>query len=140
MTEKLPVSTKRSFLFKLLSLLLLIFAVLGWLRFSQSIYQWYYLVAYQVKPGPLYTLISGLLIGISMSIGLVAFWMRKPWSKQYLQIAFAIIFTGWWLDYLILTRNPSAFTNWPFRLVGSLVVLGFIYGYLQMAYPRKKRE
>lgn len=140
MTEKQPVPTKRPFLFKLLSLLLLIFAVMGWLRFSQSIYQWQYLVAYKVNPGPLYTLISGLLIGISMSIALFAFWMRKPWSKQFLQITVAIIFTGWWLDYLILTRNSSAFTNWPFRLAGSLVVLGFIYGYLQMAYPRKKSE
>ncbi len=140
MTDKLSISTKRPFLFKLLSLLLFIFALMGWLRFSQSIYQWQYLVMYQVKPGPIYTLISGLLIGISMSIGLIAFWLRKLWSKKYLQITIAIIFTGWWLDYLILTRNSTAFTNWPFRLVGSVVSLGFIYGYLQMTYPKKKRE
>ena len=140
MTDKLSISTKRPFLFKLLSLLLFIFALMGWLRFSQSIYQWQYLVMYQVKPGPLYILISGLLIGISMSIGLIAFWLRKLWSKKFLQITIAIIFIGWWLDYLILTRNPAAFTNLPFRLVGSLVVLSFIYGYLQMTYPKKKRE
>lgn len=140
MTDKLSISTKRPFLFKLLSLLLFIIALMGWLRFSQSIYQWQYLIMYQVNPGPLYTLLSGLLIGISMSIGLIAFWLRKLWSKKFLQISIAIIFIGWWLDYLILTRNPSAFTNWPFRLVGSVVVLGFIYGYLQIAYPKKQRE
>jgi len=139
MTENLSISSKRSFFFKLFCLLLFIFAVFGWLRFSQSIFQWHYLVMYQVKPGPLFTLVSGLLIGVSMSIGMVAFWIRKPWSKKYLQITIALLFLGWWLDYLILTKNPTALINWPFRLIGSLVVIGFIYGYLQLAYPNKKR-
>lgn len=140
MTENKTVTLKRPFLFKLLSLILFIIALMGWLRFTQSFYQWQYLLAYQVQPGPVYSLISGLLIGVSMSIGLVAFWFRKKWSKKYLQIVIATICTGWWMDYLLLTKNSAALTNWPFRLVGTLVLLGFIYGYLKIAYPQPWRR
>lgn len=123
---------KRPFLFKLLSLILLSMALFGWLRFGQSIYQWQYLLELQIKPAPLYILLSGLLIGTSMTIGLIAFWFHLSWAQRFVQISVAAVTTLWWLDYLLLTRNQAAFINWAFRLLASLVVLGFIYGYLHL--------
>ncbi|MHB8135206.1 MAG: hypothetical protein ACYDH1_13405 [Anaerolineaceae bacterium] len=129
---------RRPFLFKLFSFILFSMAVMGGLRFFQSIYQWQYLLDYQVKPGPLYSLISGLLIAVIMSIGMVGFWLRKVWSKTYLHISIAIISIAWWLDYLLFTKNSAAFSNWPFRLLATTIVVGFLYGYLQISTQKNR--
>jgi len=129
---------KRPFLFKLLSLILLLMATYGWLRFGQSIYQWQYLLELQVSPGPLYTLVSGLLIGIGMTIALVVFWLRLDWAKRYVQISVGAAVLYWWFDYLAFTRNQAAFSTWLFRLVASLVLLGFMYGYLYLSPPQRE--
>ena len=129
---------RRPFLFKLFSFILFSMAVMGGLRFFQSIYQWQYLLDYQVKPGPLYSMISGLLIAVIMSIGMVGFWLRKVWSKTYLQISIAIISIAWWLDYLLFTKNSAAFSNWPFRLLATMIVVGFLYGYLQISTQKNR--
>ncbi len=130
---------KRPFLFKLLSVILLLLAAYGWLRFGQSIYQWQYLLELQVSPGPVYTLISGLLIGTGLTIALAAFWLRRAWAKRYVQISVGMAAIYWWFDYLVFTRNQAAFSNWPFRLLASLVVLGFVYSYLYL-YSSPKRK
>jgi len=129
---------RRPFLFKLFSFILLSMAVMGVLRFIQSIYQWQFLLNYQVKPGPLYSLISGLLIAVIMSFGLVGFWMRKEWSKTYLQFSIAITSIAWWLDYLLFTKNSAAFSNWPFRLLATTIVVGFLYGYLHISTQKRQ--
>ena len=132
MPANLLTSQKRPFLFKLLSLILLLMAAYGWLRFGQSIYQWQYLRELQVSPGPVYTLISGFLIGIGLTIALTAFWLRQTWAKRYVQISVGMAAIYWWFDFLAFTRNQAAFSNWPFRLLASLVMLAFVYSYLHL--------
>lgn len=130
---------KRPFLFKLLSLILLMMALYGWLRFSQSIYQWQCLSDLGVYPTPLYILLSGLIIGSGMTVALASFWFHLAWSQRYVQISVGASALYWWLDYLLLTRNQAAFSNWMFRLAASIVVLGFIYGYVHLYYSRNRQ-
>ena len=59
MEENPKTIKKRPFLFKVLALTLLIISITGWLRFTQSLYQWQFLVEYKIQPGPLYIAISG---------------------------------------------------------------------------------
>lgn len=120
--------------------ILLLICAIGWMRFAQSIYQWQYLKLFNVSPPPAYSLASGLLVGLGMGIGLAAFWLRKRWSKRYLQVTLAAAGILWWLDFLLFTRNEAAFSNWPFRMVGTLVVFGFLFGYLQMLWPEQRKE
>lgn len=133
------VVNKRPFLFKLLSLILLFMAAYGWLRFGQSIYQWQYLLEFGVQPAPLYILLSGLIIGIGLTIALVAYWFHFAWAQRYVQISAGAAALYWWLDYLLLTSNQTAFSNWVFRLAASIVVLGFIYGYLHLYYSPNRQ-
>jgi hypothetical protein len=124
---------KRPFLFKVLAFSLLLISLTGWLRFTQSLYQWQFLVAYGIQPGPLYIAISGCIIGLTAGLGLVVFWLRIPWSKLYIQISLILLTIGWWSDYLLFTQNNNAFSNLPFRLVGNFIYLGFVFLYIQYA-------
>ncbi len=124
---------KRPFLFKVLAFTLLIISLTGWLRLTQSLYQWQYLMKYEILPGPLYIAISGCLIGLVAGLGVVAFWLRLQWAKTYLQVSLVLLTVGWWLDYVLFTHNSTAFTSLPFRVVITIVYLGFIFLYLQYA-------
>lgn len=123
---------KRPFLLKLIILSLAIIAVLGWLRVYQSIYQWEFLIAYAVKPGPWYSLLSGASIGILGTIAVVSTWLRLNWSPAYVQVSLMFLMVGWWLDYLIFSQSSVAFYNLPFRIIATIIYLGFVFGYFYL--------
>lgn len=120
---------KRPFLLKLIIFSLALIAIMGWLRVYQSIYQWEFLVEYAIKPGPWYSLITGALVGILASIAVVSAWFQWDWSGKFVQISLLVITIGWWLDYLIFSRSSIAFYNLPFRIVATVIYLGFVFGY-----------
>lgn len=120
---------KRPFLLKLIIFSLALIAIMGWLRVYQSIYQWEFLVEYAIKPGPWYSLITGALVGILASIAVVSAWFQWDWSSKFVQISLLVITIGWWLDYLIFSRSSIAFYNLPFRIVATVIYLGFVFGY-----------
>ena len=123
----------RPFGFQVLAFSLLFFSLAGWLRLQQSIYQWRYLIKYAVQPPPWYSASSGALLGVAAALGLAALWLRLPWSKRYLQISLPLLSAGWWMDYLLFTHSSTAFANWLFRLLATMLYLGFVYFYLHYA-------
>lgn len=123
---------KRPFLLKLIILSLAIIAMMGWLRVYQSIYQWETLLRFGVQPGPWYSLISGVVIGVVGTIGVVSTWLRLKWSQKYVQISIMILTAGWWLDYLIFSQSSIAFYNLPFRIVATSIYVGFVFGYFYL--------
>ena len=123
---------KRPFLFKLIIISLLVIAIMGWLRVYQSIYQWEYLLRYGVTPGPWYSLITGVLIGIIATTGVVMGWSRLRWNELTIQAALVVLSLGWWLDYLIISQSSIAFYNVPFRLVANFLYLLFVIGYFYL--------
>jgi len=120
---------KHPFILKLISFSLVIISLLGWLRVYQSIYQWNLLLKYAIYPGPWYSLISGLLIGLLGSFAVICAWVQRNWSRKYVQLIVLIIMMGWWLDYLLFSRGSISFYNLPFRIVATLVYLGLVFGY-----------
>jgi hypothetical protein len=109
-----------------------VIAIMGWLRVYQSIYQWEYLLRYGVNPGPWYSLITGLLIGIIATIGVVMGWFRLRWNELTIQAAVVVLSLGWWLDYLIFSQSSIAFYNVPFRLVVNFLYLLFVICYFYL--------
>jgi len=79
---------------------------------------------YAPWPGPLYISASGAAwaaAGLALTWG---FWRRKGWTPAAL-LASALGFAGWsWADRLLVQYRVSA--NWPFSLVVTVVILGFI--------------
>lgn len=123
---------KRPFLYKIIIFSLLIIAVMGWLRAYQSIYQWEWLIRYAVFPGPWYTLITGVLIGVIATLGVVVGWLRLVWSAKYIQVIVVLLSLGWWLDYLLFSQSSIAFYNLPFRIVVNFLYLIFVVGYFYL--------
>ncbi len=129
---------KRPFLLKIIIFSLVVIAMMGWLLVYQSIYQWGYLLMFNVYPGPWYSLISGVCSGVLATLGAIATWLRLPWSSRYVQISLLVIIVGWWLDYILFTQNKTAFYNLPFRIFATLIYAGFIFGYYYLS--NKKTE
>ncbi len=132
--------TKRPFLLKLLTFSLALMAVMGWLRVYQSIYQWEILLRFGVHPGPWYSLISGVIIGLIATIAALAAWLQLPETRMVVQISVAILVVGWWLDYLIFSQNKIAFYNLPFRIVATLVYGGFVFGYFYLQKMKSQKD
>lgn len=131
---------KRSFWLKFLAFTLLILSLTGWLRLYQSFYQWQWLVELGVNPGPLYTAVSGAVSGLAAGVGAAALWLHLSWSKRYIQICVLVLMAASWLEYLLFTRTDAGFADLPFRLISSILYLGFVYLYLQLTPPIKQME
>ncbi len=130
---------KRPFLYKIIIFSLLIIAVVGWLRVYQSLYQWDWLIKYDVFPGPWYSLITGGIIGVIAMLGVVVGWLRLNWSAQYIQIIVVLLSLGWWLDYLLFSQSSIAFYNLPFRIVVNFLYLIFVVGYFYLVKVKEPK-
>lgn len=130
---------KRPFLYKLIIISMAVIAIMGWLRVYQSLYQWEWLLKYEVFPGPWYSLITGILIGLLATIGVVAGWIRLRWSALYIQVSLVVLSLGWWLDYLLFSKSSIAFFNLPFRIVMNLLYLIFVMGYFYLVKEKEPR-
>ena len=136
--SELNTKKKRPLLLKIIIVTLSIIAVSGWLRAYQSIYQWQTLLEFNIQPGPWYSLITGVLIGLVASIGVVVTWLRLVWSTSYVKISLVVLTLGWWLDYLLFTQNQTSFYNLTFRIFDSVLYLAFVFGYFHL--QKKKQE
>jgi hypothetical protein len=76
----------------LLLLLLAIVSIIGWLRGSESIQAYKYLIQLGLNPHPLYFAISGGLIGILFIIAFTAQIIKLAWSRMF--IYFCAFFLG----------------------------------------------
>jgi hypothetical protein len=130
---------KRPFLLKVIIFSLAWMAVMGWLRVYQSLYQWETLQRFGVQPGPWYSLITGVIIGLIGMVASVLAWLQRTWSRKVVQLSILILVVGWWLDYLLLSQNNTSFYNVPFRIVATIVYVGFIFGYFFLSQRKARR-
>lgn len=128
--NKQPLYGGRPFLFKLFFASLILIAITGWLRLYQSIYQWDWLLRYEITPGPLYTAIYGFIIGVAGLLNAIFFWLKVRFVKKFTLINILFVFGWWWFDYLVFSKTALAFTDLPFRLLLTLTYLSFVFGYL----------
>lgn len=133
MTKLTSLFLNRPFLFKLLFASLMLISLSGWLRLYQSIYQWDWLVRYQVSPGPLYSAIYGSVVGISGLVIAFLFWINPKSSKKLTQAYICVILLIGWLDYLVFSNTSLAFADIHFRIVISIGYLIFIFSYLKFS-------
>ncbi len=110
---------------KLLILLLLVIAWMGWTRMVQSILNWSWLVDLEITPGPLYLAIYGALQGCLALISAAGLWSGKSWAYPFSRTAVMLLFLMYWLERILFTRSPSGWTNLPFSSAASLVLLAF---------------
>ncbi|MEN6524003.1 MAG: hypothetical protein ABFD14_09805 [Anaerolineaceae bacterium] len=124
----------RSFDLVMVTFLLLLASIAGWLRLQQAIAYWDRLITYQMNVPPLYLAISGAVFGIVMLLAVIWLWFGLPNYRSVTAVA-VISFSLWyWIDRLTLTRNMATQANWLFALFITLFLWIFTFAVLA-AHP-----
>jgi len=117
----------RPFSIKLLAIYALLMAFWNGLRLMQGVIFWPSFQAYNLRPAPIYIVISGgfwMIIGLIDSWGL---WERKVWSWS-ITVIITISYGLWyWSDRLIF-QKPHA--NWPFALGATFILISTAFSFL----------
>lgn len=128
---------RRPFLVSLLFWILVLWVILGWLRFARAIIDRELIVSL-LSPGTYrYLLLAGLswgLVGLPMLWGILR---RAPWT---LNLLWGIAFfypTVYWVERWLLWADPSARQNWPFMLLLTAIWFGLV-GWVSFSKKIKK--
>lgn len=99
------------------ALLLSIYALIGWLRFQQTLRYWYYFLEINLWPHPFYLAISGSLIGIGYSLGALFHLMRLNFTASYLRYL-GLLFLLWiWIDRIFVVVRESFIPLLPITIL-----------------------
>jgi hypothetical protein len=104
-------------------LLLLPYAILGWLRFADGLSYSAYMSGIKLWPGPRYIIASGLVVGAGFSLVLLFLISRARFSAPLTRI-WCMLFLGWlWVDHIWLGRREAFRYQWIINLLISIVTI-----------------
>jgi uncharacterized membrane protein len=111
-----PVTPRRPLALRLIFWLLVLWTVLGWLRFAQSL-QNRDLILRLTSPGVYYYLLSaGLLWGLMSLPPLWGLTLRTAWARVATGVAAALYPALYWIERLVLWQDETSRANWSFML------------------------
>lgn len=111
---------KRPRIITLAALVYLLFSILGWLRFQQTISASEWLNGLDIFPPPIYIALTGTSWGLIGLWAAVALFMGRRSAPLLAQIAAAFIVTSYWLDYFLFSQPPFHLKNNVFEIIISL--------------------
>ena len=88
---------------RVIAIILVVIATIGWMRFQQALRHWYYLINLGVWPPPIYQAVSGGMIGITHSLGLIFHLSKRPFTAAYLRIINVLLLIWLWIDRIFFT-------------------------------------
>jgi hypothetical protein len=119
-----PVRRRRPLALRLIFWLLLLWTVLGWLRFAQTLQNRDLILSLTSTGIYAYLLGAGAAWGL---IGLPAFGglaLRTAWARAAIGAAAVLYPAIYWFERLALWRDQDSQANWPFMLALTLLWLG----------------
>ncbi|MBG0788828.1 MAG: hypothetical protein H0S79_27370 [Anaerolineaceae bacterium] len=137
------VHQRRPFPIRLIFWMLILWTILGWLRFSQAWQSRALVEAYTSTGVWVYMVSAGLVWGL---IGLPALWglmRRTSWARLVIAIDAALYPALYWMERLFLWQDENSQGNWAFMLALTLLWLGMAsWGMLgkkgRAYFPEKK--
>jgi membrane associated rhomboid family serine protease len=72
----------------------------------------------------LYVALSGAIWTVVGSFVLWSLWRRARYTRPVLLVAAALYAAWGWADRLLV--QPGEHTNWPFALIGTIILLAFV--------------
>ncbi len=128
---------KRSIPLKLLAILLLVFCILSWVRFTQGI-KYTPLLRYYAQPIlPIYLLISGAVWGIVSLACVIFLWMKYTFSLWLIAMDSAFFTIWYWLDRAMLGTSPDRWRGVFLPILLFVIFLAFIYSTVFYILPEK---
>ncbi len=118
--------SKRPLRLKILVFGLLILAMLGWMRFFESLVRWQEFTATGMQPGPWYTAASGLVIGALALAAAIGIWLPSRWAPWLTRIT-VVYWLAWTaFDRLVVASSPDALANWPFLTGAGILIIAVV--------------
>lgn len=137
------VHPRRPFALRLIFWMLLLWTVLGWLRFGKALQNRELILAYTSLGIFVYMIGEGLIWGL---IGLPALWglnFRSSWAHWVIGVDALLYPAIYWVERLFLWQDETSQGNWPFMLVLTLIWLGVVlwglFGKAEQAYFSEKK-
>jgi len=106
--------------------LILLIALIGFVRLNQAIVQWQFLSGLE-GVSPIYLLSTGMLWGLFALITGLLLWLRWNQSNILVPAFFFSFSCYYWFDRLFMAKSPDRQVNWPFMLLLNLVALGWVF-------------
>ncbi len=122
---------------RLLAMIFMALAVLGWLRFEQALRDWSLLVQLGAWPGPLYIAAGGAAWGLAGLPPAWGLWTGRAWGALAGLLAGLFFPLTYWIDRLIAQQVSQSFSNWPFALGVTAIWLIFIFVALSRRWSRR---
>ncbi|MEL7591892.1 MAG: hypothetical protein AAGU17_11440 [Anaerolineaceae bacterium] len=91
----------------------------------QLVQSWNWLLAGDYTPHPLYAVFKNAFLALASMAAAGALWRRLTFAPRFSQVLSGLTFAWFWLDRLLLTRNPLPLRDHVFPLFISLILLGF---------------
>lgn len=124
----------KTFDLKVLVFLFFLASVLGWMRMRQALVYSSVLTRLEISVPPLYLAVSGAVFGIAMLAAGAWLWLGLHGYRLLVGSVVGLFCAWFWIDRLLLTRNPAAHTNNTFILVVTVFFLVFTVAVLA-AHP-----
>ena len=115
------------FLLHILAALFVVVFLISLAGIIQLLQSWNWILAAGYFPHPVYVVFKNAFIILASLAAATGLWARLNFSPRLSQVLAALIFAWFWLDRLILTRNPQPFGSHLFPLVLSVLLLGFVW-------------
>ena len=104
--------------------ILFFFALVGWLRFQQTLRYWYTFIELDVWPHPLYSAITGGLIGIGYGLALIFHLSHITFTPRYIRIL-GVIFLAWiWFDRVWIAVREAFISLLPITILITVCTIG----------------
>lgn len=119
-------SPPRPFVLTIVTLVFILWMVLGWLRFSEAIKQRALIEMFSSSGIFWFLVLAGLvwgLAGLPVLLGLVT---RAGWTIKGILIVGLLYPAVYWVERLFFWKDPGVQANWPFMLVLTFVWLGIL--------------
>ena len=120
--------------------MVLIIALLNWLRLIVVLRQWTFLQSLSPRPPVLYLGITGLVWGLLGTVLVWGLFFGNPWTPRLMQVSALIYAAYYWLDRLLIAESSTIASRWPFALGLTTLLLGFTFWVLSRPKVRQFYE
>ena len=92
----------------------------------QLVQSWNWLLAAGYTPHPIYVVFKNAFLALASLAAAAGLWSRLNFAPRYSQVLAVLVFAWFWVDRLLLTRNPLPLKDHAFPLIASLLLTAFI--------------
>ena len=121
--------------------LLMLYALVGWLRLQQTLLYWYYFLGLGLWPHPLYLAVSGGVIGAGYSLALIFHLVRFKYTARYIRFLGILLIIWIWIDRIWIGMRDAFLSLLPITILVTGCTIGLdllLVGRIE--YIKKNKE